>query len=264
MLGGSPRQPRGGGLRGAKAGVGEISQDFWGSSLWLCKSDRPGWGGPGTPQLREKRKALEACLKWLPDSESNCTLVCWLLSLPHPPPLRPKRPVTPCSQIPALPRGLRTGQLSAFLIRKGRAGLSPSGSSPPECQGTRAQTLSFLSHPAGCPQRTEQPLRGCTGLAGVPGHVSYGQRLSHAPRSLSSWDKPVFVLRAFLRQQPRSRQLQNPLPTPDRTLQRHRRWKPKLSMRTEPSSVEGCPLHKVPQPPSAGAAGARPRAVLSL
>lgn len=114
MLGGSPWQPCGGGLRGAKAAVGEISQDFWGLSLWLYKSDRAGWGGPGTHQLREKIKALEACLKWLPDSESNSTLVCWLLSLPHPPPLWPKRPVTPYSQIPALPRGLRTGQLSAF------------------------------------------------------------------------------------------------------------------------------------------------------
>lgn len=58
--------------------------------------------------------------------------------------------------------------------------------------------------------------------------------------SLSSWDKPVFVLRAFLMQQPSSRQLQSPLPTPNCTLQRHRQWKPKLCMRAASCGVEGC------------------------
>lgn len=86
--------------------------------------------------------------------------------------------------------------------------------------GHRAQTLSFPSHPAGWSQGTEQPLRGRPGLAGLPGHVSYGQRLGHASPSLSSWDKPALVLWAFLMPQPSSRQLQTPLSTPDSTPQR--------------------------------------------
>lgn len=53
-----------------------ISPDFLGFSLWFYKSDEAGRGGPGTHQLREKIKALETHLKWLPDSAFNSTFIC--------------------------------------------------------------------------------------------------------------------------------------------------------------------------------------------
>lgn len=70
------------------------------------------------------------------------------------------------SQVPALPRVLKN--LAALSVSSERVMLvwAPLDLHP---WNARAQTLSFLSHPASCPQHTEQPLRGCVGLAGVPG-----------------------------------------------------------------------------------------------
>lgn len=161
-----------------------------------------------------------------PDSEFNSTLTGGfpgLLPLPQPkgPPPCPRR---------WIPLFLEASEPSStqHLIRKGGAGPDP----PPDpgMPGHRDPNVVFPLTPSHCPQGTEQPLRGCSGLAEVPGLVSYRHWLSHAPRSLSTGDKPVLVLGAALTQQPDLWQLWDPLPAPDSALQRRHQWKPKASV----------------------------------
>lgn len=79
-------------IEGAKAGGGEMGQDFLGFSLWFYKSDEAGAGGPGTHRLRESKLRRPVgngflTLTLIPPPAADCR------ACPHPP--QPKAPADP-------------------------------------------------------------------------------------------------------------------------------------------------------------------------